>query len=95
MMTYELVEESVEKQAKILTIELEPTEAIKPISNQVSLKASFIQFCAIGFAALLGAYIRVGISYYRIWKTETNYVSIKCHFTSQDIYGLNLLISCL
>jgi hypothetical protein len=36
---------------------------------------SILQFCAIGIMAYLGAYLRVGIMYYRIWKTETNYVS--------------------
>jgi hypothetical protein len=37
---------------------------------------ALLLFCAIGIAAYVGSLIRVGISYYRIWKTETNYVRL-------------------
>ena len=36
--------------------------------------ASFLLFCGIGTAAIIGAYIRVGVSYFKIWRIETNYV---------------------
>ncbi len=36
---------------------------------------SLLIFIGIGIGAYVGVFIRVGISYYKIWKTETNYVS--------------------
>ena len=39
---------------------------------------SIILFLGIAVAAILGAYVRIGIGYYKIWRTETNYVSFFC-----------------
>ena len=33
------------------------------------------QFCGIAIAAIFGAYVRIGIQYYKLWRIETNYVS--------------------
>eukprot|EP01031_Cornospumella_fuschlensis_P034335 gene34335-41562_t len=60
------------------------------LSGEFSLKAPFIQFCAKAFAALLGAYIRVGISYYRIWKIETNYCVMYTQLVGCFVMGLML-----
>lgn len=35
----------------------------------------FLFHCGIAFAAIIGSFMRIGISYFKIWKTETNYVS--------------------
>ncbi len=42
---------------------------------KLDLGENVLTFMAICVAAYVGSFIRVGISYYRIWKTETNYVS--------------------
>ena len=47
------------------------------IKAEVSTNSEYIfQFCGIAIAAILGAYIRIGIQYYKLWRTETNYVSM-------------------
>ena len=40
------------------------------------LRERLLTFLAIAVAAYIGAYIRIGISFYKIWKIETSYVSV-------------------
>ena len=63
----------------VLTEEIYPEK--KPTVGVIQhggVYETWLQFCAIGLMAYIGAYIRVGIMYYRIWRTETNYVRFVC-----------------
>jgi fluoride ion exporter CrcB/FEX len=42
----------------------------------------------VGIGAILGAYIRVGINYYRIWRTDTNYCVLFAQIIGSFIMGL-------
>jgi fluoride ion exporter CrcB/FEX len=42
----------------------------------------------IAIGAILGAYIRVGITYYRIWRTDANYCVLFAQIIGSFIMGL-------
>ena len=50
------------------------SEDSKIDSLRLSMRDSIVLFCGIALAAVIGGYTRVGVGYYRIWRTETNYV---------------------
>lgn len=43
-----------------------------PAKPQTNRYFEFLIFCGILIGAIIGVYIRIGISYYRIWRIETN-----------------------
>lgn len=47
----------------------------KPISipSRLLIYEAFLLWCGISISAYLGSYIRVGISYFKIWKLESNF----------------------
>jgi fluoride ion exporter CrcB/FEX len=51
---------------------------------------SFLIFCAIGAGSYIGGLMRVGISYYRIWKVETNYTVMYVQIVGCLIMGFYL-----
>ena len=57
-----------------------------------SIRDKFIQMIltlsGIAIGAILGAFIRVGITYYKVWKTETNYCVLFAQIIGSFIMGL-------
>ncbi len=58
----------------------DPEPGVKPTSNktpngEMKRFEHILLFMGISLGAYIGSFIRIGISYYKIWRTETNYVS--------------------
>jgi hypothetical protein len=51
------------------------SSSTKEVKRKVVLNNELLIFCGISICAVIGAYLRVGVSYFKIWHTETNYVS--------------------
>lgn len=59
-----------------ITEEVETGENLEkrdPYFSKIIWIDELLLFCGISVAAIFGAFIRIGISYYNIWRIETNY----------------------
>lgn len=54
--------------------EVEGNQNIKIFMGDMKWWTSFLTFCGIAIAAIIGVFVRIGFGYYKIWKIETNYV---------------------
>lgn len=50
------------------------SERIIKLPESSNFFNSFLIFAGIAIAAIIGVFIRIGFGYYKIWKTDTNYV---------------------
>lgn len=48
----------------------------------------FLVFCGILIFSILGVYIRIGINYFRIWRSDTNYCVMYAQILGSFIMGL-------
>jgi hypothetical protein len=67
--------------------EVVPSKEVVPLSDikvtnvtvdsikEMELVENILLFMGISLGAYIGSFIRIGISYYKIWRIETNYVS--------------------
>jgi hypothetical protein len=51
-------------------------ETSKKHQEPMNLFNSFLTFFGISIGAIFGVFVRIGFGYYKIWKTDTNYVSL-------------------
>ncbi len=47
----------------------------KDNTERASITSTILMFMGISVAAYVGVFIRIGVSFYKIWKIESNYVS--------------------
>ncbi len=77
----ENLEKPIEKDPNVASASATPPNSPIPIDNPNG--PMFWPFLAtLAIASYAGALIRVGISYFRIWKIETNYVSFHYIFAT-------------
>ena len=71
--------EGVAKVDDVTILPVETEQPQQPAHRDFAMNKENVErvllFFAISIGAYLGSYIRFGMSYYKIWHTETNYVS--------------------
>jgi hypothetical protein len=60
-----------------------PMNGTKTSTEELEMIENILLFMGISLGAYIGSFIRIGVTYYKIWKTETNYVSYSKHIGCQ------------